>query len=801
MDSSGTDRGAVAYQKSGFLYGALKSVSGLSALAFAPLLVAVLLLCAVWGVTLSRITFEEQLATQNVTTNAANVAHIVASSLQGILQRAQVYADKARVQLGSGAGALNRFDLNPVRLGDRAYLRIAVFNAQGRMIYNSSRRRHEPELLKLMKREQEGASKLSADETGDLLFLSGNKGAGNNWQIPVLMPFKTTSGETGFLGGILDLGYFLGLYGEINLGEDGRVEIVCKHGHRFVRTSGRHISGGDSVAGTSFFNLISGSERGSGQVVHPDDGKMSIVVFERLQDFPLIIATSQSYESATHELVQRRIRYHWYAALLSVALVVMAAMMVLLVLRYREYYKDTIRAEKEKQNLIEALQQEKQHAYHLATHDHLTGLPNRMLFVEMASSHLLRAKRSRNLYALLFVDLDHFKMINDTYGHRVGDLLLQTVANRLRSRSRESDISARFGGDEFVMLLTEVASVQDIENIAANIVETVGAICKDLGGHDIEVHTTVGIALYPQDGTTVDDLILNADAAMYEAKSAGRNVFRFYDPTLHSYSVQQIALLQQFRRAVKSGQFTVYYQPRVSLQNWEVVGMEALVRWQHPELGLLLPGTFIEMAEAHGLIGLLGDWVLDRVGCQLSEWRQRGLETVPVAINISAMQLDDMGLVGKVRCCLENYALLSDDIEIELTESCIMKNPGQSLAVLTNLADMGIRIAIDDFGVGYSGLGYLKKLPISTIKIDRSLIQDLPGDSSDVAIVSSTIEIAKHLKLNVIAEGVETREQLVHLKANGCDEVQGFYLMRPSPAEQMVSILESGFFDIEKGIL
>ena len=314
-------------------------------------------------------------------------------------------------------------------------------------------------------------------------------------------------------------------------------------------------------------------------IAHPDDGRMSIVAYDYLEEFPVIVVTAQSKASATEEQVKRRIGYLWWAVLLSLTLGMIAYVLTLLAFRYRSYHRSIVKSEREKKELIEALEDEKEHAYHLATHDFLTGLPNRMLFSEMATSHLRQARRSRRLYALLFIDLDRFKLVNDTLGHRVGDLLLQSVAQRLRQTLRESDITARIGGDEFVMLLTEVSSVEAVSKIADKLVEEVGETCRDLEGHDVEVQPSIGIALYPQDGTDVDTLIRNADAAMYEAKESGRNTYRYYDSSLHAQSMLQRELLQQFRKAVRENEFVLHYQPRVSLDGFEMTGLEALVRW------------------------------------------------------------------------------------------------------------------------------------------------------------------------------------------------------------------------------
>lgn len=446
-------------------------------------------------------------------------------------------------------------------------------------------------------------------------------------------------------------------------------------------------------------------------------------------------------------------------------------------------------SEQEKQRLIAQLEQEKSRALALASQDHLTGLANRRMFQEMASAELKRARRSRNLYALLFFDLDRFKVINDTLGHGVGDQLLKAVAARLRGAVREYDLVARLGGDEFVVLLSEVPSEEFVAQLAGKLVQGLSAVYTDLDGHDVETSPSVGIALYPRDGQQLDALLLHADQAMYSVKARGRGFFSFYDASLNASSALHSELAARFRPAIQDGEFCLHFQPKLTLDSLQIVGLEALVRWQHPDHGLIFPGDFIPLAEEQDFIAPLGRWIIDAVCRQLAQWREDGVPLVPVAINVSARQLRDERLLEDFLGALALHGIAPGLIEIELTESSLIEDAELAQRNLDALAGAGIRMALDDFGTGFSGLSRLKQFPIHTVKIDRSFIRDIRNDTNDAVIVASTISLAHNLGLTVVAEGVETRDQLVHLKAAGCDQVQGFYLQRPCPAAQIAPLL------------
>ena len=428
------------------------------------------------------------------------------------------------------------------------------------------------------------------------------------------------------------------------------------------------------------------------------------------------------------------------------------------------------------------LEDEKKRAVEAAACDHLTGLLNRRMFNELAASHLQQARRNARHPALLYLDLDRFKGVNDSLGHHVGDQLLQITAARLRKALRASDVIARMGGDEFAVLLTELSDVADAELVAAKLVDAIGQPYVDLDGHDLQLGTSIGIAVFPRDGVDVGTLCRNADAAMYESKRAGGARCTFYDNSLNRAGDWLFSLEQRLPRAIAEGELVLHFQPKVRLSDFRIVGLEALVRWQHPAHGLIFPKDFVALAEETGQIVELGKWVVRACIRQLAAWRAEGLALVPVAFNVSARQLEDDHLCAFIRDELEAHALEGRLLEAEVTETGLVESVEQAGRVLAALEGLGLSIALDDFGSGFSNLNYIRSMPIRTIKIDRAFVCDIRNRPSDAVIVESIVALAHKLNLCVVAEGVETLEQVVHLKTARCEVVQGYYFSRPLPA-------------------
>jgi EAL domain-containing protein (putative c-di-GMP-specific phosphodiesterase class I) len=417
-----------------------------------------------------------------------------------------------------------------------------------------------------------------------------------------------------------------------------------------------------------------------------------------------------------------------------------------------------------------------------------------MLFYELAATELSRARRSRNLYALFFLDLDKFKLINDTQGHAVGDALLQEVARRLRAAVREYDLVARLGGDEFVVLVSEIRSEEVVAEIADKLVEPCAhrtPTCWAAGADRAQHRHRALSARWPEHHHP-DDQCRLGHVHRQERRQRPLSLLRCL---AQCDCGARAGVAGTLPPGAQGNEFCLHYQPKVALQNYRVVGVEALIRWQHPEHGLIYPGEFIGLAETHDLVQPLGHWIIEAVCRQLAQWRDDGLPLVPVAINVSAKQLNDQSLIATVRESLQRHQLSAQWLEIEVTESCFITDLEQARQTLEKLRDEGLRIYLDDYGTGYSSLSHIKALPVYALKIDRSFVRDIRNDNSDGMIVASTVTLARNLGLKVVAEGVETREQLMHLKLMGCDEVQGFYLQRPVAAAQLAPLLQKGWFD------
>ncbi len=440
--------------------------------------------------------------------------------------------------------------------------------------------------------------------------------------------------------------------------------------------------------------------------------------------------------------------------------------------------------------LAKALTEANQELAFLALHDKLTHLPNRALLDDRFRQAIQANARAGGSFAVLFVDLDGFKGINDSYGHHVGDCLLVEVARRLRAAMRAEDTVARVGGDEFVLL----AGISDPED-AGVLAETLLASLRepvDVAGQQLHVSASIGIALYPTDGQEQGTLLTNGDAAMYHAKASGRNAYCFFARSMNAHARAKQLLLQDLRAAVKNDQLQLHYQPKFAAPAGPVLGAEALLRWRHPVHGLLGPDQFIPLAEKSGAIVEIGEWVLDEACRQLAVWHAAGNPHWSVAVNLSALQFCHAGMIASVAAALKRHAVPPHCLTLEITESTAMRDVEASLAILTQLDEMGVRIAIDDFGTGYSSLLYLKRIPASELKIDRGFVRELAEDSEDAAIVSAIVALGKTLNLRVVAEGVETSSQQTFLANLGCDALQGYLLGRPLPAAEFPGALAEG---------
>ena len=441
-------------------------------------------------------------------------------------------------------------------------------------------------------------------------------------------------------------------------------------------------------------------------------------------------------------------------------------------------------------SLAQSLTEANRELTQLALHDTLTGLPNRVLLADRIDQAMSKVQEQGGCFALMFIDLDGFKPVNDAFGHHMGDQLLRAVGLRLREELRSQDTLARIGGDEFV-LLVQLGEENDALNLAARQVGLIGRPFR-VAEQDLQISASVGITIYPGNGYTAEELLMNADAAMYHAKGTGKNGYSFFDVSMNSNARKQLQLLQDLRNALEQQQFSLHYQPKFDAANGHPVGAEALLRWEHPTQGMLLPDKFIDLAEKTGLIIPIGSWVLNEACRQMREWYLLGYTDWRIAVNLSALQFCHVGLVQSVAKALATHHLPANSLTLEITETTAMYDADVSMTVLQALSEMGVDLSIDDFGTGYSSLMYLKRLPANELKIDRGFVRDLEHDSDDAAIVSAIVALGQALGLRIVAEGVETGVQQDFLTRLGCDALQGYLLGQPLPAARfMADILRS----------
>jgi len=755
-----------------------RSLSSASLLRLLILMLCAATLAFLWGLHVSQKAAARQDALSAKAAEHLNLASIVGESLRQLVDRAQavgrVTQDDMKV-LRKGSVSLAR-----MLAEDPVFKRMSLYDRQGRLLSAS----HADEAAELpedwLRQLQRHVARYGFKPLLPSMQAPGQPATLPNWRLPFLLPLTNLPGREidNILVVQLDIGYLAVLLQHIDLGSSGLVRLLQDDGLERLRID----SSGVVVAGDALLPKLPDSGSETGMLTQYAAGDPYQSLYRRLPERGFSVVVSQRQDEILAPSALAYSRQFWLN--LSMTLMILASLLWTLRLLHKrqEAFCALEQAQQVNQQLIGRLEDEHRRSSHAAATDHLSGLHNRRQFVEVAGQALTRQRGKRRLMAILFIDMDRFKSINDSLGHKIGDLLLQAVAGRIQRLLEPGDEASRFGGDEFVVLLAGERSEEQINAWVRVLVQKLSATYA-LDGQEVNTSPSVGVSICPRDGQDIDSLIRSADAAMYSAKQAGRAQYRFFDPSLNRADIHAFTLEQAFGSALAERQFVLHYQPQIRLDTQQVLGYEALVRWDHPEFGLLYPDRFIDLAERSGFIVELG-WEVLRLACEaLSAWDAQGRET-RLAVNVSALQLRQADFAARLLSKLQLYALAPQRLELEITETTILDAEGTAVAHLHTLRDAGLGISLDDFGRGYAGFAHLHSLPLSKLKIDRSLIAPLSNSHDDSPIVSSTIILAKRLGLEVVAEGVETREQVVCLKLAGCDIAQGYHFSRPlSPAQ------------------
>jgi len=749
--------------------------------------IVLLVLAASWWLTAKHLRAQLAQAEQAARLQQSGLAAIVSENLSQVLEKAQLMSVVALQGMHHDGGPWQA-QLAHMLERDRVFLRMAVLDKQLQLLAGDPQ---QASLLHSLLPYQQGSC---AAGRGAFVLHQQAQSQDQAWQVPLLLCMADAQGVSlGYLLLYMDMGYFLGLYQDVDLGGSGSLHLLSPDGSVIAAMAGGGLLAQHPAQRMASFSKV---PEGPGEMELPgQQGSTRLANFHRARYMPLTVVVSRDWNEIRAAHAQNAQRT-WAVLGAITALALVGSLLLWRTMQRRQHLFNALeKADQDKQQLIAQLESEKQRALELAASDHLTGLHNRRMFHELVSSHLALARRSRKHYALLYLDLDRFKHINDTLGHHVGDALLQAVAQRLRTMLRSSDIIARMGGDEFAVLITAMEDPSDVETLAQKLLTGLGAPYEGLAPETLHTSPSIGIAFFPRDGHDVEVLCRHADAAMYASKKAGRNRYTYYDgiPKLDSDRYYQLA--RQLPAAIAQEQLVLHFQPKVRLEDCRIVGLEALVRWQHPQYGLIYPGDFIALAEEHGHIEALGDWVMQACCRQIAAWRMQGLDTVPVAFNVSPLQLKDSAFPSRMATYLKHYGVRASDIQVEITESCLVEPVGLAARVLHQLQQMGVSIGLDDFGTGFSSLSQIRALPINTIKLDKSFVNELRSSKEAGVLVTSIITLAHNLKMQVVAEGVELMDQLVYLKTAGCDVAQGYFLSRPVPLAQTEALLKQGILE------
>jgi diguanylate cyclase (GGDEF)-like protein len=736
-------------------------------------ILAVLALSGLWLVTLNLIRVERE--------NAHRTARVISQELletyEAQVVRVLREIDQTLKSLqyvhqitGDGQATLDRLDERDL-LPPNLVFQVSITDSNGSIVATtgeSPRPPLDPDFVRLA-----GAADVVTEDRPVRI--------GDDWWLRFSRPLQTADGSFDGLALVeVEASFFVSGYEAAKLGSHGVIALLGSDGVFRVRRSGDEVSVGDSI---SFVSVVTGDGLDETEAllsVNKWDGVRRYTSARQLYDFPLAVVAGLSLEEQLESANLGTDTYVYRTAAVSVLL-----LLGLAILGRLSWRLESMRQREREYRAAYAQQVE-----HLAYHDALTGLPNRSFLGKLLGDRIRQSTRYNRRFALLCLDLDGFKLINDTLGHDAGDDLLREVANRLEDTLRKSDTVARMGGDEFTILLPEIESESQAGTVATNIVSSLAEPFVLLG-EKFCVTASVGISIFPIDGEDEQTLMKNADIAMYAAKDAGKNAFRFFSAAMSNASQERINLESGLRDALANEEFELHYQTRMDLHTSRTTGIEALLRWNHPELGILGPNKFLPLAEETGLIIPIGRWVLRTACRQNLEWREQGLPHLCVAVNLSARQFLDPNLTSDVSAILEEYDMPPELLELEISETVLARDTRKSLPVLQRLKQLGVRITVDNFGTSYTTLSVLGELPFDTIKIDRLFMREDSGDSAAREVINGILTMGRALSASVIAHGVETQEQLEFLRAQVCDQVQGFYFGQPFKADEVVHMLHA----------
>lgn len=753
--------------------------SSLGFLQFLLLSLCSVTLVFLWGLYIEQKATSQQEALAAKAAEHLNLATMAAENLSQLVDRAQAIGRVAQVDLRDQGQS--HWSLVRMLAEDPVLKRMSLYDRSGLAV--SSSHADEPTQL-----PEEWLALLRAHiaRQGFKPFLphltSGpQQSAQPNWRLPFLLPLTDPAKRTleGILLVQLDVGYLAVLLQNIDLGGSGLMRLLDDTGQERLRVSGSGVV----LAGDALHPGLPDSDKVSGRHIQFSAGDEYQSLYRRVPQRGFSVTISQRTEEILASSQLTYDRQFWLNVNMTLLILTGLIWTWRVLGKRQEAFSALEHAQQVNQQLIQRLEEEHRRSSHAAATDHLSGLHNRRQFIEVATRALAEQRGKRRLMATLFIDMDRFKSINDSLGHKVGDLLLQAVAGRISRALEPGDEAARFGGDEFVVLLAGERTEEQIDAWVRSLVKKLSETYS-LDEHELNTSPSIGVSICPRDGQAVDELIRCADAAMYSAKQAGRGQYRFFDPSLNKVDIEEFSLEQTFGAALKEHQFSLHYQPQIRLDSMQVEGYEALVRWQHPEFGLLYPDRFIPLAERSGFIVALG-WEVLRLACEeLARWQAQGVHAW-LAVNVSPLQLRQPDFSQRLLGTLQHYDVRRDSLELEITETAVLDQEGQAIEHLSRLREAGLSISLDDFGQGYAGFSHLQSLPLNRLKIDRTLIDQLSNSHDDSPIVTSTIILAKRLGLEVVAEGVETREQLVCLRLAGCDIAQGYHFSRPLTAAQL----------------